>query len=116
MVPSEIDLDVRIRQGMAERLHDLCAALLRADNLTDKNIALACGVADPGTWSNYITGKRKIPYSVVVKLWHNFGAEPAWLIAGEAKRNDPSFQAKLNALLKRGSPRARRGRPRSTEQ
>jgi transcriptional regulator with XRE-family HTH domain len=104
--------DERLKQDAAARLRQLCAAIRLADGLTEKQIGLSCDVK-PTTWSNYLNGKREIPYSVVIQLWRRYGAEPAWLIAGEARNNAPVFQAKLNALLSEPAPSTpRRGRPR----
>jgi transcriptional regulator with XRE-family HTH domain len=85
-------------------------ALSLADGLDDSAIAQRLG-CDRSAFSNYLNGKRKLPYSTVVAIWREFGAEPAWLLAGDARNNSEPFQAKLNALLK-SKPQERKGRPR----
>jgi transcriptional regulator with XRE-family HTH domain len=111
MVSGENEADDRLLADIAARLRQLCEALRLADGLSQGEIGLACGV-EPSAWSLYLKGERKVPYSVVVELWRQYGAEPGWLIAGEARYLDPAFAAKLRALAKapkEGKPR--RGRP-----
>lgn len=105
------DDDARLRAEIAARLRELCRAIERAENRTQSEVGQAVG-AEPAAWSLYLKGDRRPPYALVVAIWKRFGAEPAWLLAGEERHNDPIFQAKLDEL--RRSPddgRPRRGRP-----
>jgi hypothetical protein len=104
---------------MAARLQEVCDALI-LDNpkLSESAIGRICGVMSPDTWSTYVNARRKIPPLVMLRLWHEFGAEPGWMIAGDARHNDPAFEEKRRRLLQEQLERPpRRGkRRRSTSE
>jgi hypothetical protein len=108
---AETEEERRLRMEIGARLRQLCRAINLADGLNQGDVGRAVGAED-AAWSLYVNGDRWLPYPVAVALWKRFGAEPAWLLAGEERHNDPIFQRKLDDL-RRAPPddKPPRGRP-----
>jgi hypothetical protein len=112
LVARDDEEEEQLKLAIAARLQEMCDALI-ADNpeLTEGEIAIRCGVS-PKAFSLYITGERKLPYRAMVAAWREFGAEPGWFMAGEARFNDAGFEQKRRRLLLE-PPKPRRGKRRS---
>jgi hypothetical protein len=110
---TETEEERRLRMEIGARLRQLCRAVNLADGLNQGEVGRAVGAED-AAWSLYVNGERWLPYPVAVALWKRFGAEPAWLLAGEERHNDPIFQRKLDELRRApGNDKPQRGRPSS---
>lgn len=108
-----MDLDKKLRPGIAGRLRRLCRAMELAHGLTQHEIGIRAGVHDAGTWSGHLSGRTKVPYAALIGLWKAFGADPMWVIDGETRNNTDAFNAALMAWDKgpQDAPPKRRGRP-----
>ena len=61
------------------------------------------GVSDKA-WGNYVTGLRPIPPHAAVALKLRWGVSLDWIYAGDASKNDPALQIKLDEALRNPIP------------
>lgn len=104
----------QLKLAIAGRLQEMCDALILNDpKLTEGAIGGILGVADPDTFSTYVTGKRKTPYRVLAAAQREFGATFDWFFNGDARYNSPAFEVMRLAFRRAPPQKPRRGKRRN---
>jgi hypothetical protein len=81
-----------------------------AGNPAHADMAHIAGCTE-GAWKMYVKGERPIPPESVRELKGRWPISADWVYYGEAKYNDPAFQAKLDEAERNPIPMPRGRRP-----
>ena len=100
--PHVFDLDNPSKNGTIAGMYSKTATAKRliqtqeALGLTNAAIAKELGVSSHG-WSQYRTGDRTIPHTVIVGLKERFGIPADWILAGDASGLPQRIYAQIRA-------------------
>jgi hypothetical protein len=100
-------------EDLARRLRALQQAIGDGVPVSHEEMAdfAGCGAT---AWQNYQSGLRQLPFENAANLRLRFGVTLDWIYIGDASRNPPDLQRKIDAALKNPVP-LRRGPKASKE-
>jgi hypothetical protein len=99
-------LDQKVISRRLRALQQVVGALTETEVVEHRQMGEWAGVSDKG-WGAYVTGRRPIPPHAAVALKLRWGVSLDWIYAGDASKNEPSLQIKLDEALRNLIPRPR---------